>query len=60
MNKNKALINVNLTLNTQAFKFLINAISIKAIKLIKKEWITLHELVQEARTTDFNLGPYDY
>jgi hypothetical protein len=32
MNKDKALINADLALNTQVFKFLINAMSIKAIK----------------------------
>ena len=37
IDKNKTLINADLTLDTQAFKFLINIISIKAIRLIKKE-----------------------
>ena len=57
MGEDRALIDANLALDTQAFKFLINAVSIKSIKLIEEEWIALHELVQEAGTTDLHLGP---
>ena len=57
MDEDRALIDADLALDTQAFKFLINAVSIKAIRWIEEEWISLHELVQEAGTADLNLGP---
>ena len=38
-----------------AFKLLINTVSIQAIRLIEKEWIALHELIQEAGTADLDL-----
>ena len=57
MDEDRPLIDADLALDTQAFKFLINAVSIKAIRWIEEEWIALHELVQEAGTTDLNLGP---
>ena len=37
MDKDRALIDADLALNTQAFKFLINTVSIKAIRWIKEE-----------------------
>ena len=57
MDEDRALIDADLALDMQAFKFLINAVSIKAIRLIEEEWIALHELVQETGTTDLDLGP---
>jgi len=57
MDEDRALIDADLALDTQAFKFLINAVSIKAIRWIEEEWIALHELVQEAGSTDLDLGP---
>jgi hypothetical protein len=57
MDEDRALIDADLALDTKAFKFLINAVSIKAIRLIEEEWIALHELVQKAGTTELDLGP---
>ena len=37
MDKDRVLIDADLVLDTQAFKFLINTVSIKAIKWIKEE-----------------------
>ena len=37
MDENRALIDADLALDTQAFKFLINAVSIKAIRWIEEE-----------------------
>jgi predicted nucleic acid-binding protein len=37
INEDRALIDADLILNTQAFKFLINTVSIKAIRLIEEE-----------------------
>ena len=37
IDEDREFININFTLNIIAFKFLIGAISIKAIRLIKKE-----------------------
>jgi hypothetical protein len=41
MDEDRVLIDADLTLDTSAFKYLINAVSIIAIRLIKIEWITL-------------------
>ena len=37
IDENRAFINTDLTLDTTAFKFLISAVSIEAIRLVKKE-----------------------
>jgi hypothetical protein len=37
IDKDRALIDADLALDTHAFKFLINAVSIKAIRLIEEE-----------------------
>jgi hypothetical protein len=57
MDEDRVLIDADLALDTQVFKYLINAVSIKAIRWIEEEWIALHELVQEAGTADLDLVP---
>ena len=57
MDEDRVLIDADLALDTQVFKYLINVVSIKAIRWIEEEWIALHELVQEAGTADLDLGP---
>jgi hypothetical protein len=44
MDEDRALIDADLALDTSAFKYLINVVSITAIRLIETEWITLHKL----------------
>jgi hypothetical protein len=57
MDEDRALIDADSALDTSAFKYLTNAVSIIATKLIETEWTTLHKLAQEAGTTDLDLGP---
>ena len=50
MNKNKILINANLAFNMNAFRDLVNMISINAIRRIKKKWLLLYKLINEIET----------
>jgi hypothetical protein len=59
IDEDRALIDADLALDMHAFKFLINTVSIQAIRLIEKEWIALHKVVQEAGTINLDLGPCD-
>jgi len=56
MEEDRALIDADSALDTSALKYLTNAVSIIATKLIETEWTTLHKLAQEAGTTDLDLG----
>jgi hypothetical protein len=57
MDEDRALIDADLALDMNAFRDLVNVVSIDAIRRIEKEWILLHELTDEAGTTDINLEP---
>jgi hypothetical protein len=57
MDEDRALIDADLALDMNAFRDLVNVISIDAIRKIEKEWLLLHVLTDEAGTTDVNLGP---
>jgi hypothetical protein len=57
MDEDRALIDTDLALDMNAFRDLVNVVSIDAIRRIEKEWLLLHELTHEAGTTDIDLGP---
>jgi hypothetical protein len=60
MDEDRALIDADLALDTSAFKYLINAVSIIAIRLIETEWITLHELTQAVTEISYHLWSGDH
>ena len=56
MDEDRPLIDADLALDMNAFRDLVNVVSIDAIRRIEKEWLLLHELTNEAGTTDIDLG----
>ena len=60
IDEDKTLIDADLILDINTFRDLVNVISINVIRRIKKKWLLLYKLTNEAGIININLGLYKY